>query len=188
MQPVFFEGPVPFREWLVLHHATERELEIGFYKKGSGLKSITPSEALDEALCFGWIDGIRHAIDQVSFCNRYTPRKRTSNWSRINMARVEALSAQGRMEPAGRKAFEERDPAKEGVYSFENGERTLHEGLRRLFEANALAWEFFQSQPPGYRRLATGWVVSAKRESTREARLQRLIDDSASGRRLAQYG
>lgn len=179
MNPVFFERPAAFRDWLVTHHAIERELEIGFYKKGSGLLTITPSEALDEALCFGWIDGIRHTIDRSSFRNRYTPRKRGSNWSRINVARVEALIAEGRMQPAGMKVFEERDPAKE---------RTLDGAQLLLFEANAVAWEFFQRQPPSYRRLATWWVVSAKREATREARLQRLIDESASGRRLAQYG
>ena len=188
MDPVFFESPAAFRAWLALHHATERELVVGFYRKNSGPRSVTYSEALDEALCFGWIDGIRHTIDSVSFCNRFTPRKRTSNWSRINMARVEALIVEGRMQPAGMKAFEERDRAREGVYSFENAERTSDVAQLLLFQANAAAWEFFQRQPPGYRRLATWWVVSAKREATREARLQRLIDDSAGGRRLAPYG
>jgi uncharacterized protein YdeI (YjbR/CyaY-like superfamily) len=183
MEAVFFADSAEFRTWLALHHATEREVVVGFYKKDSGLPSVTYSEALDEALCFGWIDGIRRAIDAVSFSNRFTPRRHSSNWSNVNVARVRALVAQGRMEPSGMKAFEERDPAREGVYSFENAP-SFDRAQESLFEANAAAWEFFQRQPPGYRRTATSWVVSAKREATRLSRLHLLIADSAGGRRL----
>ena len=185
MQPVFFATPTEFRKWLVRHHASEQELWVGFYKKGTGRQSITWPEAVDEALCFGWIDGIRKSIDAESYTNRFTPRRTTSNWSEINTRRISELIAAGRVEPAGLRAFEARKPEKTGVYSFEQRRApALAPDALKSFKADADAWRFFQAQPPGYRRLTTWWVVSAKQEATRARRLKMLIDHSAEGRRI----
>lgn len=185
MQPVFFATPNEFRKWLARHHASERELWVGFYKKGTGRPSITWPEAVDEALCFGWIDGIRKSIDTESYTNRFTPRKPTSNWSDVNTRRMRELIAAGRVKPAGRRAFELRKPEKSGVYSFEQRRHPeFAPAALEAFTANTIAWAFFQSQPPGYRRLTTWWVVSAKQEATRARRLKLLIDHSAEGRRV----
>jgi uncharacterized protein YdeI (YjbR/CyaY-like superfamily) len=155
------------------------------YKKGSGRPSITWPEAVDEALCYGWIDGIRKSIDDTRYKNRFTPRRKGSNWSDVNIARVAALTKEGRMRPTGLAAFEARVPEKSGVYSFEQREAvTLGETFEHRFRQNAKAWAFFESQAPYYRRVATFWVMSAKQEATRERRLAALIDDSAAGRRI----
>jgi len=185
MQPTFFATPAEFRRWLEQHHQTERELLVGFYKKGSGRPSITWPESVAEALCFGWIDGIRKTIDDESYTIRFTPRKRGSNWSAVNMRLVEELIRDGRMRPAGLAAWEARDPAKSAVYSFEQRhEMQLDEQAVARFRENEKAWSFWQAQPPGYRRTATHWAMSAKREETRAKRLQMLIDDSAAGLRI----
>jgi uncharacterized protein YdeI (YjbR/CyaY-like superfamily) len=182
----FFATPEHWRRWLEKNHARATEVWVGMYRKGSGTPSITWPEAVDEALCFGWIDGIRKSIDETRYKNRFTPRKKGSNWSNVNIGRVAALTKEGRMRPAGLAAFEARDPKKSGVYSFEQRERaTLGAELERRFRANAKAWAFFQAQAPYYRRVATFWVVSAKQEATRERRLATLIEDSAAGRRIA---
>jgi uncharacterized protein YdeI (YjbR/CyaY-like superfamily) len=184
--PTFFETPEQFRAWLEEHHENESELLVGFYRKGSGRPSITWPESVDEALCFGWIDGIRRGIDQDSYSIRFTPRKPTSNWSSVNIARVGELEKEGRMRPAGRAAFERRSAARSGIYSYEQRQAaTLDADQQREFESeNADAWAFFSSQPPGYRRTAIHWVVNAKRPETRAKRLATLIEDSAAGRRL----
>jgi uncharacterized protein YdeI (YjbR/CyaY-like superfamily) len=182
----FFKTPAEFRAWLEQHHETERELIVGFYRKATGRPSITWPESVDEALCFGWIDGIRRGIDAESYSIRFTPRKPTSNWSSVNIRRVAELSESGRMRPAGMAAFERRSEERSGIYSYEQRkEAKLSPAQQREFEANAEAWAFFSAQPPGYRRTATHWVVRAKREETKAKRLATLIEDSASGRRLA---
>jgi uncharacterized protein YdeI (YjbR/CyaY-like superfamily) len=185
MPPLFFASAAGFRRWLMQHHASERELWVGFYKKGSRRASITWPESVDEALCFGWIDGVRKTLDEQSYMIRFTPRKKGSIWSDVNTRRAQALVRSGRMQPPGLRAFKARDPEKAGRYSFEQRPAPqLGEAAEARFRANAEAWRFFQSQPPGYRKIATWWVVSAKQESTRERRLQILIDDSAAGRRI----
>jgi uncharacterized protein YdeI (YjbR/CyaY-like superfamily) len=185
MKATFFATPADFRRWLKKHHRTAEELLVGFYKKGSGRPSITWPESVDEALCFGWIDGVRRSLDDESYVIRFTPRRAGSNWSLINIRKVEALIREGRMEKAGLAAFEARKAEKSGVYSFEQREEArLDRKAESKFKANKAAWKFFQSQPPGYRKVATFWVMSAKREDTRAKRLQTLIDDSAAGRRI----
>lgn len=185
MDPKFFPTPADFRRWLEEHHESESVLWVGFYKVGSGKPSITWPESVDEALCFGWIDGLRKSVDEESYKIRFTPRKPTSNWSAKNLARIEELIAEGRVRPMGLEVYEARDPEKSAVYSFERRkEAQLPPEAEARFRANQEAWEFFQSQPPGYRRTATHWVVSAKREETRARRLDTLIEDSAAGRRI----
>ena len=185
MDPTFFPTPADFRAWLERNHDTKAELLVGFYKKGSGRPSITWPESVDQALCFGWIDGVRRGIDDESYTIRFTPRKVTSTWSSVNIKRVGELTSEGLMRPAGLEAFERRSAAKSGIYSYEQRrEAKLDAEQERQFRAHEQAWSFFQSQPAGYRRTATYWVVSAKRDETRRRRLATLIDDSANGRRL----
>ena len=187
VEPIFFATADEFHEWLDEHHADESELVVGFWKRSSGKPSPTWPESVDEALCYGWIDGIRRSIDAESYSNRFTPRRARSNWSAINIARVAVLTAQGRMQPAGLAAFEKRSEARSGVYSYEQRTNpTLNEDEQGAFQANQPAWEFFQAQAPWYQRASTGWVISAKKEETRTRRLARLIGESGNGRRLAQ--
>jgi uncharacterized protein YdeI (YjbR/CyaY-like superfamily) len=187
MEPVFFATPDEFRAWLEQHHGSEPELLVGFYKKGTGLPSMTWSDAVDQALCFGWIDGQSKSIDELSYRIRFTPRRRGSIWSKVNIAKVARLSEQGLMRPAGVAAFEQRREDRSGVYSFErDDEARLEPDQEERFRANEAAWEFFQRQPPWYRRTAIHLVVSAKRPETRERRLATLIEDSAAGRTLKQ--
>ena len=186
-KPVFFPTPKDFRAWLARHHASTTEQWVGFHKKGSGLPSITWPESVDEALCYGWIDGIRKSLGETSYVIRFTPRRKGSIWSAVNVGRVAALSAEGRMRTAGIRAFEQRTDSRTGVYAFEQrGEATLGPAFERIFKADKKAWEFFQSLPPGYRRTASWWVISAKKEETRAKRLAKLIDDSANGRSISQ--
>jgi len=186
MKPTFFETPAAFRRWLKPHHKAERELWVGFHKKSSGRPSITWPESVDEALCFGWIDGVRKALDAHSYVIRFTPRKPDSAWSTVNTRRAQALIESGRMQPAGLRALKARDPEKSGVYSFEQRKNaTLSAQQEERFRANTAAWRFFESQPPGYRKTAVFWVVSAKQEATRLRRLDTLIADSEAGRRIA---
>jgi uncharacterized protein YdeI (YjbR/CyaY-like superfamily) len=182
VKPLFFETPEQFRAWLEQHHETATEVAVGFYKKGSGKPSITWPEAVDQALCFGWIDGVRHSLDDESYTNRFTPRRPNSNWSAVNVAKVEKLKAAGLMKPAGLRAFEARTAERTGVYSFEREAAVLPPDFEQAFRADAAAWEWFEARPPGYRRTAIHWVVSAKREETRLRRLRQLIDCSAEGR------
>lgn len=184
MKPTFFKTPADFRAWLETSHETAAELLVGFYKKDSGKPSITWPESVDEALCYGWIDGIRRRIDDASYSIRFTPRRRGSIWSNVNAKRVAVLTKERRMRPAGVKAFEARDAKKSGVYSFERETAAFSPALLKVFRANAKAWTFFQAQPPGYKHLATFFVTSAKRDETRLRRLESLIALSAKGRRL----
>jgi uncharacterized protein YdeI (YjbR/CyaY-like superfamily) len=183
--PLFFATPEDFRKWLRVHHRSSREQWIGFHKKGSGRPSITWPESVDEALCFGWIDGLRKTIDEKSYQIRFTPRKTTSTWSAVNLRRVQELTKLGRMRSAGLKAFAARKEEKSGIYSYENRKAAvLSRADKKQFLARADAWEFFQSQPPGYRQNAIWWVVTGKKEETRESRLRKLIAASDAGKRI----
>ena len=183
---MFFKTPADFRKWLSKNHSSATELLVGFYKKDSGKPSITWPESVDEALCFGWIDGVRRRIDDVSYSIRFTPRKKTSTWSAINIARVAELTMLARMQPAGLRAFEHRREEKSGIYAYENEARTLPPDDEKKLRATKKAWEFFNAQPPGYRRQSIYWITSAKKDETRARRLATLIEDSAAGRRLAR--
>jgi uncharacterized protein YdeI (YjbR/CyaY-like superfamily) len=187
MAPTFFASVADFRAWMKRHHRAASELLVGFYKLGSGRPSITWPESVDEALCFGWIDGVRKSLRADSYVIRFTPRKRGSTWSTVNTRRAEALIREKRMQPAGLRAFRERDPNKSGIYSFEQRKTArLPAEAEARFKQNRSAWRFFESQPPGYRRITTWWVISAKRAETRRRRLDMLIADSAAGRRIPQ--
>jgi uncharacterized protein YdeI (YjbR/CyaY-like superfamily) len=184
MEPTFFRAPDEFRAWLREHHASDQELLVGFYKKRSGVTGFTQAQAVDEALCFGWIDGHVRALDENRYTARFTPRTPHSIWSAVNIRRAEQLIAQGRMEPAGLKTFTGRDPRQAGRYSFENHPQSLDEADEAVFRTNAPAWAFFQAQIPSYQRTALWWVMSAKTDTTRQRRLATLIQDSAEGRLL----
>jgi uncharacterized protein YdeI (YjbR/CyaY-like superfamily) len=179
-----FKSASEFRSWLEKNHASERELWVRFFRRGSGRPSITWAEAVDQALCFGWIDGIRKSLDDMSYVNRFTPRKPKSNWSLRNIKRVDELRKLGLMQPSGLQAFEQHDRAKAERYSYEQS-RGLDSVYERRFKVNKKAWAFFEEQPPGYRKTAGWWVMSAKQEKTRLRRLNTLIADSESGRRIA---
>lgn len=183
--PTFFATLAEFGAWLEDHHAQATELWVGFHKRGSGLPSMTWPEAVDEALCFGWIDGVRKSLGESSYVIRFTPRKVRSTWSAVNISRVQELREEGRMRPAGLAAFAERTEEKSGIYAYEQGDiPELGDAYERQFRATHAAWEFFQAQAASYRKAAIWWVVSAKREATRQKRLATLIDDSAAGRRV----
>jgi uncharacterized protein YdeI (YjbR/CyaY-like superfamily) len=185
VEPTFFAEPADFRAWLDENHERESELWVGFHKKATGRPSITWPEAVDEALCFGWIDGIRRSLGDESYTIRFTPRKARSTWSAVNIERANELVAEGRMRPAGFAAFEARSDDRSAIYAYEQRhEAKLAPDDEREFRANERAWEFFQAQPASYRKTALWWVVSAKREETRARRLRTLIEDSANGRRL----
>lgn len=185
MRGTHFRTAAAFRRWLEKNHATAKELQVRFYKKASGKGGMVYREALDEALCFGWIDGVVHRLDDESYAQRFTPRRAGSNWSNINVGHVARLKRAGRMHAAGLAAFAARTAEKTGVYSFEAKiPPTLPTADERRFRAAPAAWEFFSAQPPGYRRQSVWHVVSAKQEATRERRLAKLIAASAAGRRL----
>jgi len=184
--PTFFHEPGAFRAWLEEHHGSAAELLVGFYKRGSGLPSITWPESVDEALCFGWIDGIRRRIDERSYSIRFTPRRAGSTWSAVNMGRMEALLAEGRVRPAGAEAFAARTEARSGIYAYEQGRLDLAEPYQSMLRENGAAWDYFHAQPPSYRKVAIWWVLSAKGEATRVRRAEQLIADSAAGRRIRQ--
>ena len=185
-KPRFFAIADDFRAWLEKHHVSATELVVGFHKKHTGRASMTWTESVREALCYGWIDGVRRSLGDDSYTIRFTPRKPGSNWSLINVRHVEELIREGRMAPAGLAAFEARRPERTGVYSFERRHSArLEPAQEKQFRANKAGWKFFESQPPSYRKTAVHWVVSAKREETRSRRLAQLIEDSAAGRRLA---
>lgn len=183
MDPAFFATPSDFRAWLEEHHAGVLELWVGFYKTGSGRPSITWPEAVDQALCFGWIDGVRKGLDEVSYTIRFTPRQARSTWSAVNIKRAGELTALGQMTAAGTRAFEQRAGERSGVYSYEQSKSVqLGDDYEQRFRAHEEAWSFFNSQAAWYQRAAIWWVVSAKREETRLKRLAALIEDSRRGR------
>jgi uncharacterized protein YdeI (YjbR/CyaY-like superfamily) len=179
--PVFFPTPVDFRAWLAKHHASADALWVGFHKVGSGKPSITWPESVDQALCFGWIDGLRKSIDEGAYMIRFTPRRAGSTWSAVNVRRVEALTAAGLMQPAGLRAVEARTEEKSGTYSYETRPEALPEPYAAMLRKNRAAWKDFGHRSPSYRRGAIGWVISAKTEETRLRRLNVLIDCSAKG-------
>jgi uncharacterized protein YdeI (YjbR/CyaY-like superfamily) len=180
----YFKTPAEFRRWLSAHHATDKELLVGFYKKASGLRGIGYKEAVDEALCFGWIDGIKKRVDEDSYMHRFSPRKAGSTWSAINTRRAAELVALGVMAPPGLEVFERRDRAKTKLYSYENRPAAFDAEIERTFRANAAAWTFFRAQPPGYQKLLTFWVMSAKKDEARLRRLAALVKSSAEGVRM----
>jgi uncharacterized protein YdeI (YjbR/CyaY-like superfamily) len=184
MKPRFFATPEAFRAWLEKNHTTKSEMLVGFYRKDSGKKSITWPESVDEALCVGWIDGIRKTIDEISYTIRFTPRQVKSKWSAVNIKRVAELTKLGRMKPPGLAIFEQRDASQAEGYSYERKEAQLDAAMEKHFRANKTAWTFWEAQPPYYKRTLSWWVISAKREETRAKRLEQLIAASAEGRRL----
>jgi uncharacterized protein YdeI (YjbR/CyaY-like superfamily) len=184
MRITFFANATEFRAWLNAHHSNVAELHVGFFRKGSNRAGLTYAEAVDEALCFGWIDGVLRKIDDVSYAHRFTPRKTKSIWSLANVRNVGRLTLAGRMHPAGLKAFEVRGEKTTGVYSYEQSPKTLPADYEKEFRANKAAWSFFSAQAPWYRRLLTHKVVSPKQEATRRRWLARLIAESAAGRRI----
>ena len=186
MEPVFFESASEFRAWLTERHATEAAIWMGYWKKGSGREGLGYREALEEALCFGWIDGQARSIDAASYMQRWTPRKRASIWSTINIARMEALIAAGRAAPAGMQAFEQRTAGRSGVYSHEQERVQFDASQEAAFRADPAAWVFWEGAPAAYRQSATWWVISAKQEATRGRRLGQLIEACGAGRKLAQ--
>jgi len=186
MKPKFFSDPLKFRKWLETNHGLKKELLVGFYKKSSGKQSITWPESVDQALCFGWIDGIRRSIDEISYSIRFTPRKPKSTWSAVNIKKVKGLKKQGLMAPAGLAAFNRKEKGNSKIYSFEQKKTGFNKEYEKLFKQDKVAWKNFQSQPPYYRKAVTHWVMSAKREETRLKRLNALIEDSASGVKIKQ--
>jgi uncharacterized protein YdeI (YjbR/CyaY-like superfamily) len=184
MNPVFFNDQNEFRSWLEKNHQAEKELWVGYHKVGTGRPSMTWSQSVDQALCFGWIDGIRKSVDSESYCIRFTPRKTTSIWSAVNIAKVEELTLAGLMQPAGIEAFRHRKENKSGIYSFENEVKDLPEVYASIFREHKPAWEFYSATPPSYRRTVTHWVLSAKQEATRLNRLEKLIAGSEKGIRI----
>ena len=184
VQATFFATPKDFRAWLRKNHAAVGELWVGFYKKHTGRPSITWPESVDEALCVGWIDGIRKTIDEERYQIRFTPRRRGSTWSAVNIGRAEVLTNEKRMQPAGLAAFAARTENKSGIYAYEQRSEKLPEPYAGLLRKNKAASEFFQAQPPSYRKTIVWWIVSAKQEETRRRRLEKMIAESARGRRL----
>ena len=187
MKPRFFATPGDFRHWLQQHHGSAPDLLVGFYKVTSGRRSMTWTESVDEALCFGWIDGIRRRLGEASYSIRFTPRRPGSIWSAVNTRRAAALAAQGRMAPAGLAAFEARKPNRSGRYSYEQRPAALTAPYAGMLNANPAARRFFASQAPSYRRAATWWVLSAKKEETRLRRARTLIELSGKGKLIPQF-
>ncbi len=184
MNVTFFPTAADFRHWLEINHTTAPELWVGFYKVNSGKPSLTWPQSVDEALCFGWIDGLRKGIDDTSYKIRFTARRTRSVWSAVNIRRVEELTRLSLMHPAGLRAFAARVEIRSGIYSYEQRPTELPEPYDTILKANSQAWDFFAAQPPSYRKTISWWILSAKTEPTRLKRLQKLIEESAGGRRL----
>jgi uncharacterized protein YdeI (YjbR/CyaY-like superfamily) len=185
-----FDDPAKLRSWLEANHATATEAWIGYYRKGTGKRSISYAEAVEEALCFGWIDGIGYRVDDEVTTNRFTPRRSGSYWSAVNIGKVERLRAEGRMAPAGLAAFDRRDASAAARYSYENRPADLPAEMLERLRTDQAARTYWEGQTASYRRTAAFWVTSAKRETTRQRRLAQLMTDSAAGRpiKLLSYG
>lgn len=184
-EPIYFASPEAFRDWLAEHAGTATELIVGYHKVGTGLPSMTWPESVDEALCVGWIDGVRKRVDELRYQIRFTPRRPSSIWSRVNIERVAVLTAEGRMTPAGLAAFEKRTERRSIVYGYEHeGEVALPPELEKRCRRQRAAWAWFEAQPPGWKRQMLRWVLSAKQAETRDRRLAQLMADAAEGRRL----
>ncbi|MCT3922649.1 YdeI/OmpD-associated family protein [Elizabethkingia anophelis] len=184
MKPQFFSTPSDFRIWLENNHQTETELLVGFYKVNSGKPSMSWSESVDQAICFGWIDGIRRTVDKESYTIRFTPRKKDSIWSAINIKKAEELSEQGLMKEAGLKAFSLRTENKSRIYSHEKEPVPLHQDFEKQFQKNKAAWNFFIAQAPSYKKVMIHWIMSAKQEKTQQSRLEKVIQESEQQKRL----
>lgn len=184
MEPTFFATQAAFREWLEKHHKKETELLVGFYKVNSGKPSMTWSQSVDQALCFGWIDGVRKSIDNESYSIRFTPRRRSSIWSAINIQKVEELNKAGLMTPEGQKAFDLRTENKSRIYSHEKEPAILDPNYESQFKMNPIAWEFFNAQAPSYKKVMTHWIMTAKQEKTRLSRLEKTIQISEQQKRM----
>ena len=182
--PVFFASPELFRRWLKRHHAIEPELLVGLHKVGSGHPSMTWPQSVDEALCVGWIDGVRRSLGEHAYTIRFTPRRTGSIWSAVNIRRAQVMIDEGRMLPAGLKAFNARTEAKSKIYGYEQGAIELPAPYAAALQTNSAASTFFHAQPPWYRKTITWWVISAKLEATRLKRLKKLVDACAQGLRL----
>ena len=180
-EPIFFRSAAELQQWFATFSATASELWVGFYKKGTGEPGITWPESVDEALCCGWIDGVRKGIDAASYMIRFSPRRPVSVWSNVNIQRAEALIVAGRMTPAGLAAFAARKENKSGIYSHEQRRVELEEPYGSMLAAQQAAWDFFHAQPPSYRKAVSWWIVSAQQEATRLRRLEKLVDCSARG-------
>jgi uncharacterized protein YdeI (YjbR/CyaY-like superfamily) len=187
MKPTFFATPAAFRAWLARHHDKADVLWVGFYKKDSGKPSITWPESVDQALCFGWIDGVRKSVDESSYMIRFSPRRAGSIWSGVNVRRAEAMIEQGLMRPAGLKAFRTKKAYKSGVYSYEQRSVDLPEEYARLVKKNAAAWRFLRSESAYYRKAVWWWIVCAKKEETRLKRVEQLVTYSAKGERIPGF-
>jgi uncharacterized protein YdeI (YjbR/CyaY-like superfamily) len=183
-EAVFFETQEAFREWLWANHETQAELLVGFYKVGSGKKSMTWSESVDQALCFGWIDGVRKSRDEHSYTIRFTPRKPNSIWSAVNIRKVAELTDKRLMQPAGLKAYEKRTESKSTIYAYEQTDVALSKAFEEKLKDSTQAWAFFQKQAPSYRKTIIHWIMSAKQEATRLSRLEKLIESCVNGKRL----
>lgn len=186
MKPIFFKNQSELRKWLKKNHLSEQELILGLYKKGTGKENVTWSQAVDEALCFGWIDGISRRIDEERWQIRLTPRKPNSIWSNVNINKIKLLTDNRLMYPKGIEAFSKRKEENSGIYAFETEEKQLSIEFTAQFKANIKAWDFFHSQPPGYKKTALHYVMTAKQEATRQKRINDLIADSEAGLRLKQ--
>lgn len=186
MKPRYFKSAAGFRAWLAAHHASETELVVGYHKVGTGEPSMTWAESVDEALCYGWIDGIRRRVDEARYCIRFTPRRPTSIWSAVNIRRVAALEKAGRMRAAGRRAFAARRENRSGVYSFEQRAAGLDAAGEAAIRRNRKAHAYWRGEAPSYRKAASWWVMSAKRPETRARRLAQLIADCAAGLRIKE--
>lgn len=182
--PTFFATAAGFRRWLEKNRDSVPELHIGFYKQASGRTAMTYEEAVDEALCFGWIDGVIRSLGRESYMHRFSPRRPGSIWSNANVRHVDRLTRAGKMHASGLATFAARKANKVGIYAFEQRPQELPATLARVFRANRAAWTFWQAQPPGYRRTIVWWLISAKQEETRQRRLKTLITKSAAGKRL----
>lgn len=184
MEPMFFDDQTKFRDWLTKKHQTATELLVGFYKVGSGKPSMTWPESVDQALCFGWIDGVRKRIDDDSYSVRFTPRKPASIWSAVNIQKIEDLTKAGLMQPAGIAAYEKRTENRSKVYAYENDPSELSPAFEKTFRKNKKAWDFFTSQAPSYQRTIVHWIMRAKQEATQLSRLTKTIEASEQLKRL----
>jgi uncharacterized protein YdeI (YjbR/CyaY-like superfamily) len=182
MEPIYFSSQAALRAWFEQNHTTETELIVGYHKKATGRESITWSQSVDEALCFGWIDGIRRSVDNDRYCIRFTPRKTDSNWSTVNIQKVEELTKSGKMRPAGLDVYSKRKESRSGIYTYETLKVSLlPENMESRFRLNEAAWDYFQSQAPSYRKVTIRWIVSARQEDTRIKRLDELISSCEAG-------
>lgn len=186
MKPIFFKNQSELRKWFQKNHLSEQELILGYYKKSTGKETVSWSESVDQALCFGWIDSVRKSIGEESYQIRFTPRKPNSIWSNVNIKKIEELKYKGLMQSTGTEAFNKRKEHNSGIYAFENEEQKLDKDFEKQFKANKKAWEFFNQQPAGYKKLALHYVMSAKLEATRNKRFQDLVTDSEAGLRMRQ--